>query len=533
MKLLNNPRSRSLLAGTLGGLVGWLLAELLFASKLGNGTWTATIGIGATTGLGIGAVLGLIEGVAIQAWQQAQRGLMIGLVLGAIGGLLGATFGQVIDQSVASAGGGGLFDPDMAGRIQGGGGQAGEIEIGLLWDNRNDLDLHVIDPSEEHIFFNHRRSTSGGELDIDRNAACGDNVTNRPVEHVVWQSNAPLGEYQIIVDHYANCGGSDPTSFKVQLKIGNNISTYTGETRHGDSPTRLHTFTHDGLATGSEGSAGVLPFIARVLGWVLFGALVGVSQGLVRRSAVAVRNAGAGGALGGAVGGIAFLLIAQAMGASSPAASRAAGFAIVGAAVGLFIVLVEQALSAALVIVSGRYEGREIFLDRDVMRIGRGELLEVYIGGDAEMKGHHATVEKQASNHIISAAEGSITVNGVATTGQGLANGDLIEVGATRLTYRWRAASSSPVPVDETTAVETGKVLEPRSVITDIDKPESGIHKPAPPPPRRRSPAPPGDSKWKAEDDSPPSTDATGGAPPDPDSGRQGPTPLPPPPRRN
>ena len=30
MKLLNNPRSRSLLAGTLGGLIGWLLAELLF-----------------------------------------------------------------------------------------------------------------------------------------------------------------------------------------------------------------------------------------------------------------------------------------------------------------------------------------------------------------------------------------------------------------------------------------------------------------------------------------------------------------------
>src|SRR5688572_12768674 len=51
------------------------------------------------------------------------------------------------------------------------GAHTGEIKIGLLWPNRNDLDLHCIDPNGEEIFFGHKRARSGGELDIDCNVS--------------------------------------------------------------------------------------------------------------------------------------------------------------------------------------------------------------------------------------------------------------------------------------------------------------------------------------------------------------------------
>ncbi len=57
--------------------------------------------------------------------------------------------------------------------------------ISIAWDNINDLDLHVIEPPNgEEISFSHRKSSSGGELDVDMNAA-----TERcfePCENIYW-----------------------------------------------------------------------------------------------------------------------------------------------------------------------------------------------------------------------------------------------------------------------------------------------------------------------------------------------------------
>ncbi len=82
----------------------------------------------------------------------------------------------------------------------------GDVQINVTWDSKADLDLHVVDPTQQEIYWAGRTSTTGGMLDLDSNAAC---ATDGPrAENVFWASGliAPRGEYQVRVDQWSNCG---------------------------------------------------------------------------------------------------------------------------------------------------------------------------------------------------------------------------------------------------------------------------------------------------------------------------------------
>jgi hypothetical protein len=84
---------------------------------------------------------------------------------------------------------------------------AGDIQVTVAWDTDADVDLHVVDPEGTEIYWANRTSPSGGELDLDSNAACaGDNVRN---ENITWPlGTAPQGDYTVRVDYWANCDAS-------------------------------------------------------------------------------------------------------------------------------------------------------------------------------------------------------------------------------------------------------------------------------------------------------------------------------------
>ncbi|MBL8818502.1 MAG: hypothetical protein JNL58_20915 [Planctomyces sp.] len=85
-------------------------------------------------------------------------------------------------------------------KVKAAGGARGEVQFSLAWHSFNDLDLHVIVPSGEHISYQHPRSACNGELDVDMNVQP---VSESPVENVRWLAKqAPMGRYTIIVHQY-------------------------------------------------------------------------------------------------------------------------------------------------------------------------------------------------------------------------------------------------------------------------------------------------------------------------------------------
>jgi hypothetical protein len=102
----------------------------------------------------------------------------------------------------------------------------GDVQVTLSWDADSDVDLHVIDPAGEEIYYAHRLSASGGELDLDSNAGCSiDGVRN---ENITWPvGRAPRGTYTVRVDYWSNCSVPS-TNYTVRVNVGGNVQIFTG-----------------------------------------------------------------------------------------------------------------------------------------------------------------------------------------------------------------------------------------------------------------------------------------------------------------
>ncbi len=117
---------------------------------------------------------------------------------------------------------------EFAKRLERAGGQTGDVQVTLVWDNYNDLDLHVMAPSTEQISYRNKRSRCGGYLDVDMNVP--GNMSIEPVENVFWPTGeAPPGSYRVIVHYFARHDEKkDATPFRVAVKINGEVKTFYG-----------------------------------------------------------------------------------------------------------------------------------------------------------------------------------------------------------------------------------------------------------------------------------------------------------------
>ncbi len=104
----------------------------------------------------------------------------------------------------------------------------GDVQVNITWDSRADVDLHVVDPLGEELYWAHKTAVSGGQLDLDSNAGCGSDGPR--AENIFWASGliAPRGEYVVRVDYWSNCS-EVKTNYVVTINArGKPPQVYTG-----------------------------------------------------------------------------------------------------------------------------------------------------------------------------------------------------------------------------------------------------------------------------------------------------------------
>ncbi|MDP6869169.1 MAG: hypothetical protein QGI21_00135 [Candidatus Poseidoniaceae archaeon] len=133
---------------------------------------------------------------------------------------------------------------ELDNRLEREGAKRSEVQVSLMWDNYNDLDLHIVCPSGERIHGGNKNSECGGELDVDANVRP---ETKKPIENVVWPDyQAKAGTYKVYVHHYKKHRkrrSKDPTSFRVICNAGGEVSQYEGELSNGDPISLVCEFT--------------------------------------------------------------------------------------------------------------------------------------------------------------------------------------------------------------------------------------------------------------------------------------------------
>ena len=124
---------------------------------------------------------------------------------------------------------------ELQARLSREGAKSGDVQISLMWENYNDLDLHVVCPSGERVHGGNKISECGGELDVDANVRA---ETKKPVENVVWEgTTASPGTYQVYVHHYKKHRKRrtrDPTKFQIIINNVGDFREFHGELTHGD-----------------------------------------------------------------------------------------------------------------------------------------------------------------------------------------------------------------------------------------------------------------------------------------------------------
>jgi len=116
----------------------------------------------------------------------------------------------------------------------------GDVQVSVSWDADSDVDLHVIDPAGDEVYYGATVIASGGELDLDSNAACIiDGVNN---ENITWAAAAE-GTYTVRLDYYLGCD-VDETSYVVTVqRVDHDAETFSG--------------TFDGAGDGGGSGSGI------------------------------------------------------------------------------------------------------------------------------------------------------------------------------------------------------------------------------------------------------------------------------------
>jgi hypothetical protein len=144
--------------------------------------------------------------------------------------------------------------------------------------------------------------------------------------------------------------------------------------------------------------------LGRVIGWALFGLLIGLAQGFVGRSQA--WKGMIGGFLGGALGGLLLEGVQRLL--KTSITGKAIGLVLLGASLGAFISLIVVLLSHAwLEVTSGKLKGTEFLLDKfmhsrgPAIAIGSSALKSEIVLPDPDIAPQHAMLTGDGAHFTI------------------------------------------------------------------------------------------------------------------------------------
>ncbi|MDH3205946.1 MAG: hypothetical protein OEO79_05000 [Gemmatimonadota bacterium] len=153
------------------------------------------------------------------------------------------------DVVFAIAGANGIFGPYSSMTVNAIEAAGGDIQVSVTWDTPADVDLHVVEPGGAEIYYGNTTSGSGGELDIDANAACS--TSSLTQENVGWApGTAPTGTYIVRVDYWDACGALE-TDYIVTVSLRPGVPAVPGLPGSG-----IQIFTGTFTGPGDQGGAG-------------------------------------------------------------------------------------------------------------------------------------------------------------------------------------------------------------------------------------------------------------------------------------
>lgn len=111
-----------------------------------------------------------------------------------------------------------------------GGNVNGVLRCSLSWFNYDDLDLHIVEPNKNHIYYSNsgRAHPSTGELDVDMNVSSGSGYSSRSaVENIVWTNELKMleGEYEVYINNYTHRESID-VGFDVEIEYNGTIHSF-------------------------------------------------------------------------------------------------------------------------------------------------------------------------------------------------------------------------------------------------------------------------------------------------------------------
>jgi hypothetical protein len=185
---------------------------------------------------------------------------------------------------------------------------------------------------------------------------------------------------------------------------------------------------------------------ARAVGWAVFGAFIGTSDGFAQKMFTKVRYGVLGGILGGLIGGGTYQGLLSVLYGISPAVAlswgSAIGLIILGACIGALVGLVESLLRKSwLFFLTGRLEGQTRTLDSSRPHtIGSDVSCSIVLPDDPTVAPVHAQIAWDNDTFVVQRCDGDVLVRREGreqkVSSHVLQPGDRVQLGDTKMIFR-------------------------------------------------------------------------------------------------